>query len=48
MKSPLPAGTTNPGHVYGRGRDPTLSGTVILARQRDVLPVQGSDMGKQV
>src|SRR5215213_1359988 len=34
--------------ICGRGRDPTLSGPVVLAGQRDVLPTQGRDMGKQV
>jgi hypothetical protein len=36
------------GVICGRGRDSTLSGPVVLAGQRDVLPAQGRDMGKQV
>jgi hypothetical protein len=36
------------GVVCGRGRDPTLSGPVVLAGQRDVPPAPGRDMGKPV
>src|SRR4051812_16183694 len=45
IKTPF---ATNLRVVCGRGRDPTLSGPVVLAGQRDVLPTQGRDMGKQV